>query len=67
MRGLRRYKPAIKYGEEFSDYSDGDYAYCSYYYQDCEMDACDYAEDAVDDYYRGIDAYLNDISNDSNV
>lgn len=67
MKGLRIYKPAIKYGEEFSDYSDGDYDYCSYYYQDCEMDARDYAEDAVDDYYRRIEAYLNDISNDSNA
>lgn len=67
MKGLRIYKSAIKYGEEFSDYSDGDYDFCSYYYQHCETDARAYAEDAVNDYYRRIEAYLNNAFNDSNA
>lgn len=67
MKGLRIYKSTIKYGEEFGDYSGGDYDYRSYYYQDCEVDAREYAEEAINDYYRQIEEYLNNISNDSNA
>lgn len=65
MKGLQIYKSAVKYREEFGNYLDGDYDFCAYYYQNCEIDARDYAEDAVDDYYQRIEAYLNDISDDS--
>ena len=67
MKRLQIYKSAVKYREEFCNYSDGNYDFCSYYYQDGEMDARDYAEDAVDDYYRRIEAYLNDTSNNSST
>lgn len=67
MKRLQIYKSAVKYREEFCNYSDGNYDFCSYYYRDCEMDARDYAEDAVDDYYRRIEAYLNDTSNNSST
>ena len=60
FKGLRIYRPAARYGLEFSNYTDGDYDFCSYYYQDCEMDARDYAEDAVCDYYNRIFEYLNE-------
>lgn len=59
-KGLRIYTPAARYGLEFINYIDGDYDFCSYYYQDCEMDARDYAEDAVYDYYDKIFEYLNE-------
>lgn len=63
-KGLRIYRPAAQYGQEFSNYIDGDYDFCSYYYQDCEIDARDYAEDAVYDYYDRIFEYLNETSTD---
>lgn len=58
-KGLRIYKAAAQYGQEFNNYIDGDYDFCSYYYQNCEMDARDYAEEAVSDYYRRIYEYLD--------
>ena len=61
-RGLRIYKLAVQYGQEFNNYVDGDHDFCSYYYQDCEIDARDYAEDAVYDYYDRIYEYLNETS-----
>ncbi len=61
-RGLRIYKLAVQYGQEFNNYVDGDHDFCSYYYQDCEIDARDYAEDAVYDYYDRIYEYLNEKS-----
>lgn len=65
-KGLRIYRPAAQYEQEFNNYVDGDYDFCSYYYQDCEEDARDYAEDAVCDYYDRIFEYLmNEISTDS--
>lgn len=36
----------------------GEEDFCGYYYQDCESDARDYAEDAVYDYYCRINEYL---------
>lgn len=59
FKELRIYKPAARYGLEFSNYIDGDFNFSSYYSQDYEMDARDYAEDAVYDYYDKIFEYLN--------
>ena len=60
FKGLRIYRSAVQYGQEFTNYINGDYDFCSYYYQDCERDARDYAEDAVYDYYDRIFEYLNE-------
>lgn len=65
-KGLRIYRSAVQYGQEFNDYVSGNYDFCSYYYQDCEIDARDYAEEAVYDYYNRMFEYLNGISNDYN-
>lgn len=62
FKGLQIYRSAVQYGQEFSNYVDGDYNFCSYYYQGCEIDARDYAEDAVYDYYDRIYKYLNETS-----
>lgn len=64
LKGLRIYKSATQYGQEFNNYIDGDYDFCLYYYQNCEMDARDYAEEAVSDYYRRIYEYLDEQSVD---
>lgn len=60
IKGLRVYKSAALYEQEFDNYSDGEYDFCSYYEQHCEIDARDYAEDAVCDYYNRISDYLNE-------
>lgn len=60
FKGLRIYRSAAQYGQEFANYNNGNYDFCSYYYQDCEMDARDYAEDAVYAYYDRIFEYLNE-------
>lgn len=64
LKELRIYKSAIQYGLEFNDYIGGDYDFCSYYYQRCEMDARDYAENAVFDYYKKIYEYLGEQTTD---
>ena len=59
LRELRIYRSAARYGEEFRHYADGSGSFRSYYYQDCEVDARDYAEAAVRDYYDRISEYLS--------
>lgn len=58
IRGLRMFKKAGAYAEEFQDYISGNEDFCSYYNQDCEIDARDYAEEAVNDYYGRIRNYV---------
>lgn len=60
LRELRLFKSAAQYSQEFDDYADGENGYYTYYFQDCEMDARNYAEDAVEDYYSRIDEYLRE-------
>lgn len=60
LRELRLFKSAAQYSQEFDRYTDGGNDYYTYYFQDCETDARDYAEDAVVDYYNRIDKYLRD-------
>lgn len=62
LRELRIFKSAARYSQEFDDYADGENDYYTYYFQDCEMDARTYAEDAVEDYYSRIDEYLREAS-----
>lgn len=64
IKRLRIYKSAAQYEQEFGNYIDGDYDFCSYYEQHCEMDARDYADDAVYDYYNRIRDYLNEASSE---
>ena len=45
------------YAEEFSNYKEGAR---DYYYQKCEIDAREYAEEAVADYYQRIEEYLTE-------
>ena len=63
LKGLRIYRLVAQYGKEFNDYVDGESNFCSYYYQSCEIDARDYAESAVCNYYNRIREYLNGTSN----
>ena len=60
MRGLRLFKSAKDYFWEFSNYADASGDFCSYYEQDCESDAREYAELAVATYYEKIAQYLKD-------
>jgi len=46
------------YIDEFETYADGYQDFCAYYFQQCEMDAREYGESAVEDYYARIEAYL---------
>lgn len=63
-RELRIYKSATQYNQEFNNYIDGNSDFCLYYYQSCEMDARDYAEEAVSDYYKRINEFLDKQSDD---
>lgn len=49
-KSLRVYKKAALYVDEFNNYVDGYEDFCSYYFQECESDAREYAEEAVEDY-----------------
>lgn len=60
LRGLRLFDMAAQYNYEFDDYANGNSEFYAYYFQDCEIDARDYAEDAVEDYYNRIDEYLRE-------
>lgn len=62
LRELRLFKAAARYSNEFDGYADGDNDFYTYYFQDCEIDARDYAIDAVEDYYNRIDEYLKEMS-----
>ena len=58
LKNLRLFRDARNYAEEFCDYKSGDNGFYAYYYQECEMDAREYAEEAVLDYYKRIEEYL---------
>lgn len=49
---------------DFSDYKSGHENYDDYYTQECEVDARQYAEQAVRDYYQKIENYNAKTSND---
>lgn len=59
LKDLRIFNSAVQYAQEFRNYDNGGRDFDSYFFQYCEMDAREYAEDAVLDYYRRIDEYLN--------
>lgn len=59
-KSLRIFRKASSYADEFSNYISGETDFCSYYSQDCESDARDYAEEAVLDYYTKVCKYLID-------
>lgn len=63
-KNLRLLKDAKNYAEEFSNYKAGDCDYYDYYYQKCEIDAREYAEEAVTEYYHRIEQYLTEIGDD---
>ncbi len=56
-RQLRLFRDARAYQEEFGNYQDGSSGFLAYYAQDCELDARDYAEEAVADYSRRLEEY----------
>lgn len=58
IQKLRIYRNVALYVDEFATYSDGYEDFFSYYSQQCEKDAREYAENAVDDYYSRINEYL---------
>ena len=51
LRELRIYNSAGQYAQEFRNYNNGARDFTSYFFQYCEMDAREYAESAVLDYY----------------
>lgn len=57
-KNLRLFRKAKSYADEFNSYISGEEDFCSYYFQDCESDAREYAENAVCDYYLQINEYL---------
>ena len=59
LRDLRIYNSAGQYAQEFRNYDNGALDFTSYFFQYCEMDAREYAESAVLDYYSRIDEYIN--------
>lgn len=58
-KNLRLFRDARNYAEEFCDYESGRHDFYDYYYQECEVDAREYAEEAVLDYYQRIEEYLS--------
>lgn len=59
-RNLIGFRKAYSYADEFENYINGEKDFCSYYFQDCECDAREYAESAVNDYYWRIKTYLEE-------
>ena len=59
LQGLRVFQSAAQYRQEFVSYADGGE---DYYFQACEVDARNYAEEAVQDYYHRIEEYLQETS-----
>lgn len=55
---LKVYKKAALYVDEFNNYVDGYEDFCSYYFQECESDAREYADEAVEDYLYRIYEFL---------
>ena len=56
-RALKMFREVAIYGEEFTDYIDGDDDSYGYYMQSCEEDARDYAKTTAEDYYEKINAF----------
>lgn len=61
IQKLHIYRNVSTYADELAAYVDGDEDFFSYYSQQCEKDAREYAENAVDDYYSRINEYLEGI------
>lgn len=61
-RNLILFRDARIYAEEFCNYKSGSHGFSDYYYQDCEIDARKYAEEAVTDYYRRIEEFITEKS-----
>jgi hypothetical protein len=57
---LKIFRSVVCYANEFENYISSDKDFCSYYEQQCESDARDYAAEAVSDYYARMEKYLND-------
>lgn len=57
-KSLRIFGNANAYAKEFADYVDGSEDFTTYYGQNCERDARNYAEYAVHDYYKRIEEHL---------
>lgn len=60
LKELRIFTEASSYAAEFEHYVDGYEDYCSYYTQECEIDAREYSQKALYDYYYKIDEYLEE-------
>lgn len=60
LKELRIFEEASLYASEFASYVDGDEDYHSYYTQDCEVDAREYSQEALYDYYYKINEYLEE-------
>jgi len=58
LQNLMIYKKAVLYAEEFNNYIDSCNDFDSYYHQDCESDAREYAETEVYNYYNIIHKHL---------
>ena len=56
-KNLMLFRDAKKYGEEFRDYKSSEDGFDVYFYQCVEIDAREYAQSAVNDYYRRIGEY----------
>lgn len=59
LKGLRIFRPAVAYSQEFGNYISSYEDREAYYRQNCETDCREYAESAVEDYYRRIVDYLD--------
>jgi len=58
-KNLKIFRKANSYRNEFANYISGENDFCSYYYQDCESDAREYAEAAVKYYRMKINEFLH--------
>lgn len=58
LQKLRLFRKAAVYADELENYIDGDDDFYGYYAQQCETDAREYAESAVEDYIYRILEYL---------
>ena len=66
-RSLQVFNTAREYLDEYLDYADGgttEQEFMEYYFQTVEITARAYADDAVDEYFTRIDAYLADANNE---
>ena len=58
-RGLMMFREIREYAEEFQNYTGTDGDFNTYYYQQCESDARDFAEDSEREYFIRIKDYLH--------